>query len=374
MPNNLLTIYLLVLLIISVCILIYYYLFYFLKLGVYPEKQENNQSQLPISIIIAARNEYKNLEKYLKSILEQDYQTFEVVVVNDCSWDESQKLLEYYQEVYPHLNICTLKEQEKYPTGKKFALTIGIKAAKHQNLLFTDADCKPASNQWLRLMAEKFNSENQIVIGYSPYIKHKGFLNRMARFENAVSGILYLSAAINKNTFMGVGRNLAYTKDLFFKHKGFASHQHILSGDDDLFVNEAATPNNVAIQINPSSFVFTETKKTFSDWAWQKRRHNTTGKHYKLASKIYLGIFYASNLFFYTLLIGLLIYNLALWPVLLGVYGLKLLTQTVSYYLCFKKLNQQNLTWSIALFDFLYVVYVYIFGTLGLIAKQNKRW
>lgn len=364
----------LVVLLLSVCVLLFYYFYYFLKLGTYKTITDNGAEKLPITVIIAARNEYTNLEKNLKSVLEQDYPNFEVIVVNDCSWDESQKLLEYYQEVYPHLRICEIKEQEKYPTGKKFALTLGIKAASNNNLIFTDADCKPATNQWLSLMASRYNPEKQIVLGFSPYTPQSGFINLIARFESAITAMFYFSAAIHKNAFMGVGRNLAYTKELFFKQKGFAWHQHIISGDDDLFINRAATPTNVAIQVDAASFVFTESKKNFTDWFRQKTRHNATGKFYKASHKAYLGTFYAANLLFYVSIVTSLILDLNLWQLVLGVYLFKVICQSVVYFLAFKKLKHQNLTWFIIILDFLFVIYIYVFGTIGLFTKQRKIW
>lgn len=364
----------LVVLLLSVCVLLFYYFYYFLKLGTYKTITDNGAEKLPITVIIAARNEYTNLEKNLKSVLEQDYPNFEVIVVNDCSWDESQKLLEYYQEVYPHLRICEIKEQEKYPTGKKFALTLGIKAASNNNLIFTDADCKPATNQWLSLMASRYNPEKQIVLGFSPYTPQSGFINLIARFESAITAMFYFSAAIHKNAFMGVGRNLAYTKELFFKQKGFAWHQHIISGDDDLFINRAATPTNVSIQVDPASFVFTESKKNFTDWFRQKTRHNATGKFYKASHKAYLGTFYAANLLFYVSIVTSLILDLNLWQLVLCVYLFKVICQSVVYFLAFKKLKHQNLTWFIIILDFLFVIYIYVFGTIGLFTKQRKIW
>ena len=282
------------LLAIAVLVQLYYVWLVFGKLAFYKSLDSPKPSPEPVSIIIAARNEYENLQKNLPAILEQDYPNFEVVVVNDCSWDESQKLLEGMQQQYPHLKVSQLIEQEKYPTGKKFALTIGIKAAANELLLFTDADCRPAGNQWLKLMQQKFISGKDIVLGYSPYSKSNSLLNLYIRFETLMTAMFYFSAAILQNTFMGVGRNLAYRKSTFFKHKGFASHQHILSGDDDLFVNQAATPYNVAIQLHPESFVYTEPKTSFETYARQKRRHMSTGKYYKPGHKRFLGMYYAS--------------------------------------------------------------------------------
>ncbi|MFY8021788.1 MAG: glycosyltransferase [Bacteroidia bacterium] len=350
-----------------------YYLFFFSKLAFYKNPSESSTSLVPLSVIISARNEYENLEKNLSAILEQDYPNFEVIVVNDCSWDDSQKLLEYYQEQYPKLRICTLIEQEKYPTGKKFALTIGIKAASHEHLVFTDADCTPASNQWLRHMAAGFTNGKEIVLGYSPYKAGLGLLNLFIRFEGAMTGMAYFSAALAKNTFMGVGRNLAYTKSLFFRKKGFAGHQHILSGDDDLFVNDAATTTNVAIQIHPDSFVFTDAKKTMEAWSRQKSRHVSTGKYYKPKHQVLLGGFYSGLLVFY---VGL---SLSLgfqtdWKLILSLYAFKVIVQFVISYLSFKKLGQKNITWFIPLLDLFYLFYIYIFGLKGLFTKKRKIW
>ncbi len=361
-------------LVLSAIVQLYYYAIVFGKFAFYKPAVVNEiSSEEPVSIIIAARNEYANLEKNLQHILSQEYKNFEVIVVNDCSWDDSQKLLEYYQESNPHLKICVLIEQEKYPTGKKFALTMGIKAAKYNNIFFTDADCQPASNQWLRLMQQQFTPNKEIVLGYSPYKKFGGMLSVFIQYESAFTAIVYFSAAIRKQAFMGVGRNLAYTKNLFFKNKGFASHQHILSGDDDLFINETATAYNVAIQLNPDSFVYTEPKKTYSAWSRQKTRHVSTGKYYKTKDKIFLGMYYTSLMLFFASLTCLLIFEIT-WPVCLSIYGVRLIAQMLIMYFALKKLKNINMLWLLPLLDILYLFYIIIFGTKGLITRKQKYW
>lgn len=372
--ENPLVLFVFVLLIVSAIVQLFYYLGIFSRLAFYKPASASNFSDLPpVSVIIAARNEYKNLEKNLKLILEQDYPSFEVIVVNDCSWDDSQKLLEYYQEQYPQLKICTLIEQEKYPTGKKFALTIGIKAAQFQEMIFTDADCIPASNQWLRLMQSKFSTSKEIVLGYSPYKKQNSFLNLFIRFESIFTATAYFSAAILKRPFMGVGRNLAYTRDLFFKHKGFAKHQHILSGDDDLHVNQTATATNVAIQLDPQSFMLSEPKKNFEEYRRQKARHNSTGKYYKFSDQLYLGGYYFSHLLFYVTCVLLLVFNFN-WQVVLGIFGFRFLVQTAVFIGILKRLKDIHLVWFIAILDLVYLIYIFIFGTIGLVSKQKKIW
>jgi biofilm PGA synthesis N-glycosyltransferase PgaC len=362
------------LLAIAVLVQLYYVWLVFGKLAFYKSPDSPKPSPEPVSIIIAARNEYENLQKNLPAILEQDYPNFEVVVVNDCSWDESQKLLEGMQQQYPHLKVSQLIEQEKYPTGKKFALTIGIKAAANELLLFTDADCRPAGNQWLKLMQQKFISGKDIVLGFSPYSKSNSLLNLYIRFETLMTAMFYFSAAILQNTFMGVGRNLAYRKSTFFKHKGFASHQHILSGDDDLFVNQAATPYNVAIQLHPESFVYTEPKTSFETYARQKRRHMSTGKYYKPGHKRFLGMYYASLFLFYASTVCMLLLDINQWPLVVAAYGVKLLSQFVVYYKAAQKLQCTSLVWFLPVLDMMYLFYLLVFGMGSLFTRKRTTW
>lgn len=359
---------------IMLLVQLYYHFAILGKFAFYKPQPAYKSVQEPVSIIIAARNEHDNLLRFLPSILNQDYPEFEVVVVNHCSWDNSQQLLEEMQLQYKHLKVSQLIEQEKYPTGKKFALTIGIKAARYEQLLFTDADCGPASDQWLRLMQSRFVNNKQIVLGYSPFYKKPGLLNLYARFETFITALFYFSFALMGNAFMGVGRNLAYSRSLFFKHKGFASHQHIMSGDDDLFVNEAATTHNVAIECSPESFVFTEPKTTFESWSRQKARHMTTGKYYKSKHQRALGIYYASLFLFYGTLIAILPVDLLAWPVVIGIYMVRLISQAIVYYNAAIKLKCTRMMLVLPLLDLLYVLYLLVYGTKGLFTKNARQW
>jgi cellulose synthase/poly-beta-1,6-N-acetylglucosamine synthase-like glycosyltransferase len=357
-----------------VLVQLYYIFWVFGKVAFYKPHPSIKKETEPVSVIIAARNELENLQKNLVLILEQDYPNFEVIVVNHCSWDSSQAYLEELQTQYKHLKVSQLLEQEKYPTGKKFALTIGIKAAKNDLLIFTDADCMPHSNQWLRHMQSRFTSGKDIILGFSPYKKYKGILNLYIRFETLMTALFYFSAALMGRAFMGVGRNLAYKKDLFFKHKGFAGHQHIMSGDDDLFVNAAATRHNVAIDIHPESFVYSEPKRNYTAWSRQKTRHMTTGKFYKKSDKRWLGWYYASHMLFYALIASILIGFPLLWPFVVGVYAIRFVSQEVVFYMAAQKFKCTGILWFIPLLDLMYVFYLLIFGTKGLFTRNSSNW
>ncbi len=351
---------------------IYYHLRYFSAITFYKKPSLSTSKKLPISVIIAARNEADNLQEFLESILTQEYPEYEVIVVNDCSYDNSEDVLKGYQARYSHLKVVELEEEEKYKHGKKFALTIGYKAAKYEHLLLTDADCKAVSKNWISLMQEGFAEGKEIVLGHSPYIKTKGFLNAFSRFETFYTAFQYISFSIRKQTYMGVGRNLAYTKTLFFKNKGFASHMHILSGDDDLFVNSTATKTNVSVCLDPDSFIYTPTKTTWGDYYIQKLRHLHVGVEYKKSHRISLAIISSTALLFWLCLLAGFILQLPL-EISLGFLFAKLLVSGVFYFSAMKNLGTKDLFPFYPILELLYFLIIPFWALISLIIKP-KKW
>ncbi len=354
---------------------LFYLLYYHLRLMRYKVEPVTAQPVMPpVSVIISARNEAENLARFLPLVLAQHYHQFEVVVVNDCSFDASYLLLQQLQATSPHLKVVTVTEHPRFKTGKKFALTMGIKAAAHEHLLFTDADCEPASAQWLMGMASCFaeNEQAQIILGYSPYTKTKGFINAFTRFETIKTGMNYLSAALAGNPYMGIGRNLAYTKTLFFSNKGFAAHMHLMAGDDDLFVNHHASANNTVIQIHPDAFTFSETKTSLAAYFRQKKRHMGVGKYYRSSHRRLLSADAISGFLFYLTLILGLAFKLNYW-VIAGSYLFRLILQVIVYQNIFKKLRGSDLLWGLPFFDVFYYLYLNLFGMIGAFIK-TKQW
>jgi biofilm PGA synthesis N-glycosyltransferase PgaC len=350
---------------------IVYYLFIFSKLAFFKIKK-SSYNNIAVSVIICARNELKNLRVNLPLILEQDYPNFQVIVVNDCSWDESEKALEEFEDAYPHLKVVTIQEQERYKHGKKFALSLGIKAAVNETLLFTDADCYPSGKNWLKEMTKYIGDQKEIVIGYGAYEKSSGLLNKWIRFDTVLNTIQYLSNAINGNAYMGVGRNLSYKRSLFFKNKGFASHYHILSGDDDLFINETATPTNVSVEISPESFTFSHPKNSFFSWFNQKKRHMSTGNFYKLKHRLMLGVFFLSQLFFYVTLAALLFLKIN-FELIISIYALRLAIQLLIFGKCMQRLKELDILWLTPLFD-ICVILIYPILAISNLFIKNKKW
>ncbi len=288
-----------------------YYLLLFGRFS-FAKIRNKNGDLFPVSVIICAKNEASNLKKNLPYLANQEYSEFEIVLVNDNSSDRSLEIMKNFQKEISTVNksvkIITInKENTK---GKKNALNIGIRASKFDHLLLTDADCKPNSKNWIGEMASCFSSDKSIVLGYGPYRKiENSFLNKIIRFETLFTAIQYFSYSITGMPYMGVGRNIAYKKNDFLEAKGFNSHIEIISGDDDLFINEIANSQNTEICFSKDSFTISEPKTSFKAWIHQKRRHITTASHYNKTHKLLLALFYVSQFLFWFLAIILLFLN-----------------------------------------------------------------
>ncbi|MDT0646124.1 glycosyltransferase [Zunongwangia sp. F260] len=298
----------------------------------------------PVSVIICAKNEAQNLNSFLPSILDQDHPDFEVILINDASMDETLEVMEKFKELDPRIQIVDVKNNEAFWANKKYALTLGIKRAKNTHLLFTDADCAPQSNSWISEMCRNLQEETSIVLGYGGYFKNKSsFLNKLIRFETLLTAIQYFSYAKLGSPYMGVGRNLAYTSGLFYQQSGFASHLHLRSGDDDLFVNEAATSINTSICDYPAAFTRSVPKSTFSAWIKQKRRHVSTAKNYKKKHKLLLALFYFSQVMFWTLFLILLFAEN--WQISTVTFGIVILIKAALYYKSAERLDEKDVVW-----------------------------
>ncbi len=349
---------------------LWYYLGFFSRLAFYKKKDLSSNTP-PASIVICAKNEDDNLAEFLPLIFEQEYPNFEVVVVNDCSWDNTADFLKEFATKHSNLKIVTIKEDDTYSHGKKVALMMGIKGANNEHMLLTDADCRPNTKYWLRDMMQHFVAETEIVLGYGAYEKQKGFLNKIIRYDTFMIAVQFLSFALAGKTYMGTGRNLAYKKSLFFKMKGFASHYHIESGDDDLFVNEAATKQNSKIEVSVESHTISRVKKSFKSWFRQKRRHVTTFKFYNGGSKFRLLMISMSQYLFFSSFVAALV--LQFQPiVVLSLFALRLLIQLIIFNKSMKQLGEKDL---LLLAPFIEVILLCMYPMItisNMFIKKNK--
>jgi len=303
------------------------------------EKISNNS--FPISLIVCAKNEAENLKTHIPFWLKQQYPEFEIILINDASYDDTLEIMESFAINHANIKIVDVENNEAFWGSKKYALTLGIKKASHQRMVFTDADCKPSSNNWLLEIANHFSENKQLILGFGGYQKLAGLLNKMIRFETFMTAVQYFSYAKAGMPYMGVGRNLAYTNSLFFNNRGFMSHMDIPSGDDDLFVNEVATKENTTLCYTKDAFTISVPKKTWKEWSQQKRRHINTAKHYQLKHQIFLGLYYIFQLLFWGLSIVTLI--VLDWKIPLAIIIFRFLFQWVVLSKAAKKLEQKDL-------------------------------
>ena len=351
---------------------IFYYLFFFSRLAFFKNTTKDITQTHAVSVIICARDEAANLAKNLPGSLVQSYSTtHEVIVVNDNSFDDSKYLLEEFERDFKHLKIVELKQEAKMIPGKKFPLSIGIKTAKYEIVLLTDADCVPSSELWIEKIQESYDDSTEIVLGYGAYHKKKGLLNRLIRWETFHTALQYLSYALAGKPYMGVGRNLSYKKVIFFRHKGFSSFNHISSGDDDLFINIAATKNNTKINISPEAFTLSDSPSNWNQWIKQKRRHYSTAKYYKPLHKFLLGLYSLTHFLFFPILItAIAFYN---WQWSLLVFFIRFIIQIIILYPSMKKLNEKDLFPFFLLLDLWMFFYYFIFS-ITLILKPRTSW
>lgn len=348
-------------------------MFYFIFFGrfAFLKQKKVSKKNIPVSVIICAKNEADNLQKFLPSIVSQDYSNFEIILINDASRDNTLDVMEQFSKKHSNIKIVNVENVETFWGNKKYALTLGIKASKNDVLLFTDADCVTVSKNWITEMSSHFIDKKTIVLGYGAYSKIKNsFLNKLIRFETLITAIQYFSFAKIGLPYMGVGRNLAYTRENFFNTNGFTNHIKILSGDDDLLINQIATKKNTTICFSKNSFTESVPKIRYRDWYKQKRRHISSAKHYKLKHKILLSLIYITNFLFWFLAIFLFSYN---YNVLI-VIPLFLSRLTIQYIITgysAKKLNERDILIWMPFLEIFLIINQFIIFINNLISKPN---
>lgn len=279
---------------------ILYYLFFLSFVG--HKSRKPSVSKIPVSVVVCAKNESENLQRLIPLLLQQEYPVFELLVINDASSDTTLDVLEALAEDDSRVKIVNVENNEAFWGNKKYALTLGIKATKYNHLLFTDADCVPASPRWITNMTSHFSEKRSIILGYGKYKAKKfSWTNLMVRYETLLTAVQCFSYAKLGSPYMAVGRNLAYKKEEFFRVKGFINHMDVRSGDDDLFIKDAATSQNTAICIQPDGFTISEPPKNFRQWFRQKRRHISAASHYKFKHQFLLSLFFISKFLFWIL-------------------------------------------------------------------------
>ena len=367
-------------LLLAFIIQLYYYLRYFN--GIIRQKRRIKNGKVdfetalpPVSVIICARDEEENLRKFLPLVLAQDYPDYEVIVINDGSYDNTEDYLALMVKEHAHLKTSFVPKETKSVSTKKLGITIGVKAAKNDLLLFTDADCMPESDRWIRSITRNFHSRTEFVLGYGGYLKKKGFLNKLIKYDTLFIAIQYFGMAVARRPYMAVGRNMAYRKETFYNLKGFATTLSMISGDDDMMIQRGADEQNTEVEISPESVTWSEPKKTFKQWYVQKERHLSVSGHYKSASKLRLAIEpFSRGLFYAGIILTAVFGNIISIGIAALFFLIRYAVQAVTINKSAKQLGEDRFYALIPLFDIflpLVSLYILIFEKKN---RDNVRW
>lgn len=340
---------------ITLCILGYYLLGY-LRFVIYKAKRPPLLNR-PISVVVYAKNDAQNLQQTLPEYLSQEYENFEVVVVDDHSYDDTATVMEEFLKHHKNLKFVDMKSSITHIKGRKYPLSIAIKESANEHILFTSADAMPASKYWLQKMASRFSEKKQIVLGYGTYSCQKGFFNLLLHYDKFFDAMQYFSLAAAKHPVFGRGQNIAYTKSLFLKNKGFSSHYHITYGEDDLFINQIANKNNCTIEYSADAQTIIQAPSSVSFWLWNKRAHFSTRHYYHKGDRFLLDFYGVLAPFFY-LAFAFALYTSWLNYLWIIIASSIFLVKTVAMYIIFginaKKMNEKRVIPYILLFDFFF--------------------
>jgi glycosyltransferase involved in cell wall biosynthesis len=352
-----------------IAILFFYHLYFHIRL-LFVTGKELEARATPVSIIVVANNEFDNLQSLIPKLLEQDHPQFEVILVDDRSYDETYETYLAVSQSNSKLKFLRVDETPEASSAKKFSLTLAIKAAQYENLLFIDADCDP-TEQWAYQMSKRFSDKTEIVIGASPYASKAGFLNYLIQFETSMTALNYLSFALAKVPYMSVGRNWGFKKHLFLNNKGYHPHNKLKGGDDDLFLQKVITKQNYAICPHPDSLVKSIPKTNFTDWYDQKQRHYSVSKYYNFRSKFLLGNYLTTHLLSY-ILFAVLLFSQEFRLYSSAIFLFRLLLFWIVSAKAFNKLASKVEWYMIPWFEFLNSVLVITFGLISLRATKIK--
>lgn len=339
-------------------------------------KQDPRATRLPISLVICAHNEAHNLQHTLPLIFAQRYISetpfSEVIVVNDNSTDNTAAILENFRQAFPVLKIVTITpETPRLVKGKKFALSFGVAAASHEWLVFMDADCAPASENWLSEMAVPFCNGKKIVAGYGGFYTKKGLLNTFVRWETLHTFLQYATYAWAGKPYMAVGRNMACAKNTWLQAQQSEVWNQLPSGDDDLLMSTMANRENTTIVYTKKSFTYSDSPATWQQWISQKQRHLSTGKYYKPLIKILLGGYAMSHALCWLLFAMMLCMGFYGWAI--GLMGLRCLLYWLAWYRSAVLLNEKKLWFFFPLFDFGWMIYNFAFSPY-ILWKNKQQW
>ena len=339
--------------------LVYYYVIYG-RFAFHRKKSALGFRDIPVSVVIVVRDDAALAVQNLPQLLDQQYSSYEVVIVNDRSRDEnSLQAIREYRDRYPNVKLVDLSTAVSTSRGKKMAISMGVKCATYDHILLTAPNCKPASRQWLSKMAQNFQFQQRIVLGYNTFEKKKGIYSHFLLYDNLIGAVQYFAHALMHTTYRGDLNNVAFVRQLFYKQNGFIAYNHLLYGEEDIFIHRAATSNNVAAEYDPDAATLQQHTPSYGYWRLHKVSLFFTRKFNSLKNRILLSGYELTNLLFY-LLLGLSIATCLHQPlglyITIGIAVLRIASLYVVMGIAAAKLHEKQNIPSLLFYDLLFAI------------------
>lgn len=311
----------------------------------------------PISVVVVVADDPTYILEYLPLLLTQNHPNYEVVVVDDGNESNFTDELFMMQTKYAHLRFTTIKADPIFRHSQKLALTVGIKAAKYENIIFTSSDSIPTSEKWLSIMSRGFNGGN-LVIGYTGIERKAGFVNKIMRCQRLTSSIRYLNAAIRGNVYRGIYSNIGYTKRLFFENRGY-THLRMTLGEDDLFVQKVAPvcAQHTSIMLNSQATIRQFQRGGFRWWRSERSYRSSSFDLYPWRVRLSVGLELLTRELLFLGTIGAIVMAVlvptVLWIVAVGMFLIREITMFTIVRMIARRVGERRLMWVYLIHDLL---------------------
>ncbi len=311
----------------------------------------------PVSVVICAKNEVQNLEKNLPLFLAQDYPEFEVVVVNDGSTDDTEEMLHALRQQHKNLQVTTIEPDYKFTHNKKLAITVGIKAAQHKRIIFTEPDCEPSGSRWLEAMQQAFGGSGEVVIGYCRNTHRNNAIEKMQRSDELMSALFALRGAMLGKAYRSTIKNMGLSQEFFFRSKGFAHYNSQPNGEETIFLCRNANEQNTKVALAPEALISSSLELTPAQWFKQKCQYAallTMGK--RGVGRIRAEMFSRSLFYLCAMalpVIAIIRHDYFMLPGIAPLMLARLVSRLVVMKKVLLKLQEKDLFWWVLAYDFI---------------------
>ncbi|MDQ1771381.1 glycosyltransferase [Labilibaculum sp. A4] len=359
----------LIVLLVAFCVQMLYQLRY-IQLFKKEKKTNHNIKTEPVSIVICVKNEGCYLQENLSLFLEQEYPDFELILVNDGSEDETETIIKEFQKRYPHLRSTKIPLDDKFQHNKKLALSIGIKAAKNEKIIFTNIHSKPSSSKWLQEFVNSW--DKGVHIGYANFENKKGFFYNFLKFDLLSKNIKSAGFASSGNAHSGNGDNLGYKKSDFFANKGFVKHSHFEAGYDHLMVFQLAKLSGASVCLQPEAKINLSSICAFDQWIRINRHYYKCRKYLPFKIRLLTDLEPISKMIFYSISIYALLFTHLYFFVAI-IYLTKIILIGTLFKISTRHLKEENLFLSSYLYE-IFVLFskIYFLSTNFILSKSNQ--